>query len=209
MKSVFFDIIHEVGQYLLVPCTIILILFIFISILQVGSIIVEYFMERRKFKENVPKLLEQIHLGGVKDICSLIDNSFLLNRQKKAIHDLFNAKDMQKASLTVLAQTILTKEDDHYEKNTLVTDLIIKLGPMFGLLGTLIPLGPGIVALGQGNTALLSESMGIAFDTTIIGIATAAVCYVVSNMRKRWYQDYMNSLESIMECVLEEVTKHA
>ena len=35
--------------------------------------------------------------------------------------------------------------------------MIAKLGPMFGLLGPLIPLGPGIVALGQGDTVTLSE----------------------------------------------------
>lgn len=36
---------------------------------------------------------------------------------------------------------------------------VAKLGPMFGLLGTLIPLGPGIVALGRSDTAALSQSM--------------------------------------------------
>lgn len=53
--------------------------------------------------------------------------------------------------------------------------MIAKLGPMFGLLGTLIPLGPGIVALGQGDTVTLSESMNVAFDTTIAGVISAAV----------------------------------
>lgn len=58
--------------------------------------------------------------------------------------------------------------------------MIAKLGPMFGLLGTLIPLGPGIVALGQGDTVTLSESMNVAFDTTIAGVISAAVASVIS-----------------------------
>ena len=83
--------------------------------------------------------------------------------------------------------------------------MIAKLGPMFGLLGTLIPLGPGIVALGQGDTVTLSESMNVAFDTTIAGVISAAAS-VISHIRKRWYNDDMVSLETLMEAVLEEVT---
>ena len=62
--------------------------------------------------------------------------------------------------------------------------MIAKLGPMFGLLGTLIPLGPGIVALGQGDTATLAGSLGVAFDTTIVGVISAAVACVISNVRR-------------------------
>ena len=70
----------------------------------------------------------------------------------------------------------------------------------------LIPLGPGIVALGQGDTVTLSESMNVAFDTTIAGVISAAVASVISHIRKRWYNDDMVSLETLMEAVLEEVT---
>lgn len=42
---------------------------------------------------------------------------------------------------------------------------------MLGLLGTLIPLGPGIIALGQGDTQTLSTSLLTAFDTTIAACA--------------------------------------
>ena len=83
--------------------------------------------------------------------------------------------------------------------------MVAKLGPMFGLMGTLIPLGPGIVALGQGDTASLAASLGLAFDTTIAGLISAAVCVVISHIRRKWYEDYMVSMESIMDCILEEV----
>lgn len=209
MRTIFFDIIHEIGQYCLIPCTIVLIIFIIVSVLQIGSVTVEYIYERRKFKENIPYMLQQIHAKGSDEIITLINESLILKRHKNLLKILLNFKEKSKTELTILAQTLLTEEEDYYEKNTSITDLISKLGPMFGLLGTLIPLGPGIVALGEGNTALLSQSMGIAFDTTIIGIITAAICYVVSNIRNRWYKDYISSLESIMECILEEVSKNA
>jgi biopolymer transport protein ExbB/TolQ len=74
---------------------------------------------------------------------------------------------------------------------------------MFGLMGTLIPLGPGIIALGQGDTQTLSNSLLTAFDTTVAGLASAAVASVVSMVRRSWYKDYMSMLETVAECVLE------
>ena len=59
---------------------------------------------------------------------------------------------------------------------------------MFGLMGTLIPLGPGLIALGQGDTKTLSDSLLIAFDTTIAGLVAGAIAYVVSGIRKSWYE---------------------
>ena len=105
-----------------------------------------------------------------------------------------------------LAERLLATEEARNARTTSITDMIAKLGPMFGLLGTLIPLGPGIVALGQGDTVTLSESMNVAFDTTIAGVISAAVASVISHIRKRWYNDDMVSLETLMEAVLEEVT---
>lgn len=55
---------------------------------------------------------------------------------------------------------------------------------MLGLLGTLIPLGPGIIALGQGDTQTLSTSLLTAFDTTIAGLCAAAVCLVVTTLQQ-------------------------
>mgnify|MGYP002928969775 CR=1 FL=1 len=130
----------------------------------------------------------------------------LLRRQKKALLELAESRGLPKDTLTALAERLLATEEARNARTTSVTDMIAKLGPMFGLLGTLIPLGPGIVALGQGDTVTLSESMNVAFDTTIAGVISAAVASVISHIRKRWYNDDMVSLETLMEAVLEEVT---
>ena len=86
----------------------------------------------------------------------------------------------------------------------MTSELLARLAPMLGLLGTLIPLGPGIIALGQGDTQTLSTSLLTAFDTTIAGLCAAAVCLVVTTLRKRWYGGYMADLETLMDCVREE-----
>ena len=99
---------------------------------------------------------------------------------------------------------LLEREQSHYDHILKCTELVSKLAPMLGLLGTLIPLGPGIIALGQGDTQTLSTSLLTAFDTTIVGLCAAAVCLVVTTLRKRWYSGYMADLETLMDCVCEE-----
>lgn len=199
------DVLHVIGQSILTPCMIILILLMVVAVWQVGDLAVEYVTERRKSRTDVPALLKQISKTRMEDLHQLIDGTNLLKRQKQAIYTLIDTRGMAKNSLMALAQRLLMTEENTYQKTVEITDLVAKLGPMFGLLGTLIPLGPGIVALGQGDTATLSESLGVAFDTTIAGIVAAAIACVVSTIRKRWYNGYMVSLESIMECILEEV----
>ena len=74
-------------------------------------------------------------------------------------------------------------------------------------MGTLIPLGPGLLALGQGDTKTLSDSLLIAFDTTVAGLISAAVAYIISAARKSWYEQYMVGLETVMETILEEQSR--
>ena len=76
---------------------------------------------------------------------------------RKALHTLLKSETCQRHS-TALAQRLLD-EEAYYERATMLTDLTVKLGPVWATR-TLIPLGPGIVALGQGDTATLSASWG-------------------------------------------------
>lgn len=203
------EILHTIAQALMIPCLIILIILMAAAVWQVGDIVVEYIAERRKHKCDVPQLLKTIPGAGAEKLPALIEESGLLRRQKKALLELAESRGLPKDTLTALAERLLATEEARNARTTSVTDMIAKLGPMFGLLGTLIPLGPGIVALGQGDTVTLSESMNVAFDTTIAGVISAAVASVISHIRKRWYNDDMVSLETLMETVLEEVQTDA
>lgn len=79
------------------------------------------------------------------------------------------------------------------------TDLLVKLGPALGLVGTLIPLGPGLAALGRGEVRVLAESLTVAFDTTILGLLVGASAYVVSRVRRRWYEEHLARVTASLE----------
>lgn len=66
-------------------------------------------------------------------------------------------------------------------------DFITRLAPMLGLMGTLIPLGPGLAALGEGELRILTTAMTVAFDTTVIGLLAGMIGFVLGRLRRRWY----------------------
>ncbi len=74
-------------------------------------------------------------------------------------------------------------------------DFITRLAPMLGLMGTLIPLGPGLAALGEGQLSILTTAMTVAFDTTVIGLLAGMIGFVIGRMRRRWYDAALTLLE--------------
>jgi hypothetical protein len=74
-------------------------------------------------------------------------------------------------------------------------DLITRIAPMLGLMGTLIPLGPGLAALGEGELTILTTAMTVAFDTTVIGLLAGIIGFVLGRTRRRWYDAAVEQLE--------------
>jgi biopolymer transport protein ExbB/TolQ len=70
-------------------------------------------------------------------------------------------------------------------------------------MGTLIPLGPGLAALSAGNIQGLAEAIIIAFDTTVVGLAAGGIAFLISRVRKRWYEEHLSTLEAVAESLLE------
>jgi biopolymer transport protein ExbB/TolQ len=74
-------------------------------------------------------------------------------------------------------------------------DLIARVGPMLGLMGTLIPLGPGLAALGRGELQTLAQAVTVAFDTTVMGLLVGIVGFILGRGRRRWYDHLLDALE--------------
>lgn len=209
MENLVKDILRMVTSSLQTPTIIILLLLIAAAIVMVGSIIAEVFSDRRHLKAKIPEVIDDIQGMDRYRLEDYMKNCGLLKRQKKAIKELIIRGNLSDDSREALARELLFEEQDHYDRITKMSDVIARIAPMFGLLGTLIPLGPGLIALGQGDTKTLSDSLLIAFDTTVAGLVSGAVAYVISAIRKRWYEKYIVGLETIMECILEVQSQDA
>lgn len=202
MSSVFHKILRSIASAMELPVVIGLILFIAFTLFSIGWWAVEYFRERRHMRVTLPALLDELR-AAENGAAEIIEKSGLLRLQKDALLELTKHPEFDAAMRESLGANLLEREQSHYDGILKCTDLVSKLAPMLGLMGTLIPLGPGIMALGQGDTYTLSVSLLTAFDTTIAGLIAAAFCLVISTVRRRRYAGYMADLETLMDCVLE------
>lgn len=194
---------HSISSGLLMPTIVLLLLLLAVTVVELGSLMTEIIFERRKVKINVPEMLEAFQGKNNEKIMEAITDSHLFRRQKVALGELIDHSSLPEISLQAVARRLLSEEELYYAKVTSRTDLIARVGPMFGLMATLIPLGPGMIAMGQGDTKTLADSLLTAFDATVAGLAAAAICFAISRLRRRWYEDYLSSLESLMESLLE------
>ncbi len=74
-------------------------------------------------------------------------------------------------------------------------DLLARIPPMLGLMATIIPLGPGLAALGQGNPGELASAVTVAFDATVLGLVAGIGGLVVGKLRRRWYEELLEGME--------------
>ncbi|MBQ9002297.1 MAG: MotA/TolQ/ExbB proton channel family protein [Eggerthellaceae bacterium] len=199
------DILHVVSQALLAPDIILLLAFICYALFSIGSVIVELFTERRHFKVAMPKFLAALMDAKEEDIPQVIADSGLLKRQKEALTTVYEYRTLPGDALVALVKRLVSEEETRYDRITGRNNMAAKVAPMLDLMGTLIPLGPGIQALGQADTSALSSSLLVAFDTTVAGLVTAAVCLVIGKIRSNWYEDYLSALDASMATMLEKI----
>ena len=198
------NILRAIISNLQTPVVMILLVLMVATVIVAGTFVFEFFVEHRKLKADIPKLIETMNRAKANELTELIDKNKLLPRQKKALHRLIETDEMDGDTREIYASQLLFEEEEHYQKYLGWPQMISKLGPMFGLLGTLVPLGPGLMALGQGDTQALSQSLLTAFDTTAAGVVIAAIALVIAQMRKQWYRRYSQALESMMEVILDK-----
>ena len=62
-------------------------------------------------------------------------------------------------------------------------------------MGTLIPLAPGLAALGAGDVATLAENLRDAFGATVVGLLVGTVAFALTLARTRMYTEDLSGLE--------------
>ena len=72
-----------------------------------------------------------------------------------------------------------------------------RVTPMLGLVATMIPMGPALKSLSDGNLAQVSENLTIAFSAVILALIAASITYGVVNVRRRWLAEELLEIEAL------------
>ena len=193
------DILYWISTGLLVPVIVLLIFFFLRSLLLIGSFFGQYLAIRRtaslissevdsRTKENVQSLAERLPKKNPSLVVTY------MNR-------------LLAADSAAMRQRLLADFEIEADKDLSTSKTLSKMGPMLGLMGTLIPMGPALVGLSTGDIASMAYNMQVAFATTVVGLFAAAIGFITQQVKQRWYLQDMTNLEFVAELLNESKGK--
>ncbi|RLG30770.1 hypothetical protein DRO03_03400, partial [Methanosarcinales archaeon] len=198
------QIISIVSTNLLYPVMIVLIILIAGSMIELGGFLFEWrnrhrdlgsiengaVRAREKLEQNDPEGA----FGVLGQSCS---NSFVHEFLYRTafLHRGCSDRGMLEVRLEKLLQDINFEMTKKLERSRFVA----RVGPMFGLMGTLIPMGPALLGLSAGDIDTLANNLVIAFGTTVVGLMAGAIGFMVATVRARWYKQDSSDIEYLSE----------
>ena len=197
-----------ISQSLTIPVLVILLIIVIITIISLGGVIAEYTSRRKVPVGTIRDLIYDINAAGsVEELKNIISDAKIPKSQKKVLTEIASSEALGNTSREALARKLFEFEEEKTLDNLQKTDIITRIGPTLGLMGTLIPMGPGLAALGAGDINTLASSLTVAFNTTIVGIGSGALCYVLGKIRSGWYDRYLSDLDALIDAVLYYMNK--
>ena len=198
-------IINVVAGSLIIPVLILLVIFILLVLIQIGGLLAEYSHRVKISDEELNSIINQINDSqNSEEILDIIQQSKLNKNIKETLIKVISTDNLKPNTKEAYVRKIIENEEYNYAQTLRKTEIITRVSSGCGLLGTLIPLGPGLASLGTGDVATLSTQLIIAFNTTTVGLSCSLVAYVISKIRKMWYGDDIGLIYTISEAIMEE-----
>ena len=180
---------------MLIPDIIFLLFFFIKALLMIGGFYGTYIA---RTKINV-KLNREIGKTGVEEFLDTLPEG---NGKSKLLEYLRKIKAAPQDR--ALREKFLGDYEIAADKELGQSKLLVKIGPMLGLMGTLIPMGPALVGLATGDIGSMAYNMQVAFATTVVGIVIGAIGFITLQVKQRWVADDMNILEYVVESLNEK-----
>ena len=183
------SLIYVISSSLLYPVLVLLVLLTAWIVLQAGGLVAEW-LERVRLKPLSPADVSNGEPAAsgmphrVRGYCKDLDH--ILSREGETVPHLE-------------IENLLREKVHRAHRGLDRVRMVVRIGPSLGLIGTLIPMGTGLAALGQGDLSRLSSDLVIAFTTTVVGLAVGISAYVFYTLRRRWVEEDVKNMELVTE----------
>lgn len=194
------EILFWVANSLLIPDIIALLLLFVRSLLLVGSFY-NHFITKQKNDKLLNNLIQDLSAEKVENLKSILpqkDNSLYIKYLRKLL-----SREPSEAYSEYLISNFETEAD----KDLSVSKILAKIGPVLGLIGTLIAMSPALVNLSSGDVSGMAYNMQIVFATTVIGLVVSMAGLITLQFKQRWYSQESNHLFFISQILIEKSEK--
>lgn len=190
------DILYWISTGLLVPVIVLLIILFIRSLLLIGSFFGQY-VAIRKTEALLKQEFDQLTPDTVAGL-----GERLPERAGTLIIGYIR-RMLETGKSQAHRQRLLADYEIMADKDLAISKTLSKMGPMLGLMGTLIPMGPALVGLSTGDISSMAYNMQVAFATTVVGLFAAAIGFITQQVKQRWYLQDMTHLEFLAELLNE------
>ncbi len=182
---------------LLIPVMVAVLFFLVRALMLIGNMYGLYTM-RLKLNKALDSPLKTLNKNNWTDLTTLA-TKFQNTTTGKTLSSLMEDKESSTRREKLIADFELWCEKDLDKSRTLS-----KMGPILGLMGTLIPMGPALAGLAAGDIATMSQQMQIAFNTTVLGLVIGSIGFISLQLKQRWYAEDLNTIEFVNDLIEEE-----
>ena len=186
------DILYWISTGLMVPVIVLLIILFIRALLLIGGFFGQYLAIRKT--QTLVK--EKLAASNTENIDSLAGE---LPQKNPSLVVSYMLKILKAKESPAHIQKLLADFEIAADKDLSISKTLTKMGPMLGLMGTLIPMGPALVGLSTGDIASMAYNMQVAFATTVVGLFSAAIGFITQQVKQRWYLQDMTNLEFVAQ----------
>lgn len=184
------QILFLVSDSLLIPDIIVLLVLFVRALFLVGSFYNQYITKYKNERQLRP-ILNQLTPERMEELQAALpekDNSLYI-KYLRAI--------LARPADDTYADYMITNFENEAEKDVVTSKLLAKVGPVLGLIGTLIAMSPALTGLSQGDISKMASNMQVVFATTVVGLVVSLVGLVTLQFKQRWYAKEVNQLDYI------------
>ncbi len=192
-------ILFLVSDSLLIPDIIVLLVLFVRALLLVGSFynrFITKYKNDQQLNEAIKKLTPE-RAAELKALLPEKDNSLYIHYLRDMLH---HSPD------EAYYDYMISNFENEGEKDIATSKLLAKVGPVLGLIGTLIAMSPALTGLSTGDISKMASNMQVVFATTVVGLVISLVGLVTLQFKQRWYAKEINNLEYVSR-VLTQTTK--
>ncbi|KXX68150.1 MotA/TolQ/ExbB proton channel family protein [Flammeovirga sp. SJP92] len=188
-------ILFWISSGLMFPTVVALIVMFVLSLVKLGE---NYhaFIQRVKQKKTIKPYIEELKKELIQP--NFASDSILAS----SINELFTFEDSM-----VRRERVVAEFEAKGRKSLSMLKNLAKMGPVVGLMGTLIPMGPALVGLSSGDIASMANNMQMAFATTVVGLIIGGIGFVLQNVQQKWFAEDYATLVFIVDLMQEENEK--
>jgi biopolymer transport protein ExbB/TolQ len=145
--------------------------------------------------------------GAADDVDALagLDLSPALRRFWTRVRAQLGASGTASEHLDLWLEDALQEEEMAVTSQLDLSRVLIRIGPMLGLAGTIIPLGPALESLLSGSMADMVSHLVIGFGAVVVGLVLSGISYFTTLVRERWMRRELKDLESLCELIMRGV----